>query len=185
MKFKFVNPTQSIELMTLRFPLLRKMIFFYYKPIVSREISLGKIQKEDHVLCIGGGPFPCTALLIHHFTGATVTVIDNNNSCCNASKGLLKVLKLDHKVKVKCMEGMDVSAEAFDVIHLASQIMPKEKIFNKLRESSRKGGKILVRIPKKSLSNGYDNFTYSEENLSHFESQPFYSNIKKTLLYNI
>ena len=65
-----VRITQQIEYWAAANPLVYQLAALYYKDIIRREITLAQIGPSDHVLCIGGGPCPFSAILLHQFTGA-------------------------------------------------------------------------------------------------------------------
>ncbi len=182
MNFQFVNPTKNLENVMRKTKFLQNVILAYYKPIVEKEVCLSDARYSDKILCVGGGYFPCTAILFHKLTGATVTVIDNDKGAIEKSTELIESLGLKNKVIVKYTDGVDVSGEAFDVIHIAMQISPKETVFKRIHSTMRKESKILVRTPKEHLERGYQPF---KEICAQMKSvkQPFFSNIDKTMLY--
>ena len=98
--------TQSIEYLAGRSRLVYALMGLYYKSIIRQEAHLAGISSKDKILCIGGGPCPYTAILLHKLTGAPVTVIDNNRFCVQKSLGLIKRLNLQDEIKVLCSEGM-------------------------------------------------------------------------------
>ncbi len=179
---QFVNPTKNLEHLMSKSSILQNIILSYYKPIVEKEVRLSSPKKDDKILCVGGGYFPCTAILFHKLTGATVTVIDNDKDAIEKSKILVKKLGLDEKVIVTLTDGVDISGKDYDVIHIAMQISPKETVFKKIHSTMRKDCKILVRTPKEHLERGYQPFREICEHLTSVK-QPFFSNIDKTMLY--
>ncbi len=182
MAFKFVNPTKIIENTMCKTKLLQNLILTYYKPIVKKEVELSNAQHHNKILCVGGGYFPCTAILFHKLSGATVTVIDNDMDTIIKSTKLIKSLGLSEKVIVKYTDGIDVFAHDFDIIHIAMQISPKEKVFKHIHSNMRKDAKIMVRTPKEHLHRGYQPFKDICEQMSDV-TMPTFSNIEKTRLY--
>ncbi len=179
MGFKFVNITKKIEKSTTYNILFRSITLSYYKKIVKREIRLGFISKEDNVLCIGGGYFPATAILIAKIVGCNVTVVDNDIETIKVAKVAINKCKINDKVNVEFIDGIEVNASKYDVVTIANQISPKNVVYNQIKNTI-DSGRILVRKPKKHLLKGYD----EEELLTTTSSikQPFYSNIERTLL---
>lgn len=182
MAFQFVNGTKLLENTLRQNTILQSAMFCYYCPIVKREVMLCKANKSDKILCVGGGCFPCTAILFHQLSGATITVIDNDAHCVSVSQKLIKQLGLENSVIVKLTDGKDVSGADFDIVHIAMQISPKEVVFDQVRSTMRKDTKILVRTPKQHLERGYHAFK-SAINHKGFIKQPKFSNIEKTVLY--
>ncbi len=182
MAFEFVNITQVIEKFTTRNKMMQRFMLAYYRPIVEKEARLARVRREDAILCVGGGYLPCTAILFHKITGANVTVIDNDKKAIRVSKEVIAKMGLSEQVKVVHTDGVDISSENYDLVHIAMQISPKEKVFKRVHDTMFEKGKILVRTPKEHLERGYQPFrTICEQ--KGFVTQPLFSNIEKTRLY--
>lgn len=182
MSFKFVDITKVIENITSRNSIMRKIMLSYYAPIVKKEVLLANVKSSDHVLCIGGGYLPCTAILFHKLSKAKVTVIDVDKDAITSAKVIINQLQLEDKVIVKHADGIDIASEHFDVIHIAMQITPKEEVFKKIHASMSSHAKILVRTPKEHLERGYQPFKHICEQHASVK-QPSFSNIGITSLY--
>lgn len=152
---KFVDLTQKVERVACRSPLFFKLTTAYYTSMVFREIQCAGITKTDHVLCVGGGPCPHSAILIHSMTGAKVTVIDNDESSVRCSRKLLKRKGVSDQISVFHQDGLSLDPSGFSVIHIAAQITPKEEVFRYLWENADDGCIILMRLPKKKLMKFY------------------------------
>lgn len=181
MKKRITNITQMIENILSNNYFLQKLMYAYYRPIVKREVSLLRIKPEDRLLCIGGGNFPCTAILINEITGNKVTVIDNDIECVNKSKCLVKKLGLEGMIKIKHKEAENFNYNYFDVVCVAMQISPMNKVFNNIYLKSKRK-RILIRIPKEKIKKSYCPF-YNVCNCKSKVKQPFFSNIRCTKLY--
>ncbi len=175
--FKFVNITKVFEKNTGSF-LFKNITLFYYKKIVKREIKLGNINSSSNVLCIGGGYFPATAILVSKLTKAKVTVIDNDSSTIDLARKRINKMKLD--IDVVNIDGSKIDASGYDIVLIANQVSPKDVVVAQTLDTINKG-KVLVRTPKKGLSKGY--FKESLKETTNYIKQPFYSNIERTLMY--
>lgn len=142
---KFLEKTLSV------FPILINIYGLYYKNIVCKEIILGCISCKDKVLCIGGGPLPCTALEIARNTGAQVIVIDNDPKAVMIAKKIISKLDMSDKVKVMHADGQQINPSGFSVIHLANQACPRNKILYNIWQKAPRGTRILMRNPHQSL----------------------------------
>lgn len=180
MKFQFVDSTKVLEKLSGKLSCSRTLMLTYYQPIVKKEVALSHAQTKDEVLCVGGGYFPCTALLFHMLSGAKVTVIDNDPKAVAFSQKLVESMGYGEGVTVMHCDGLSTVAESFDIVHIAMQVSPKEAVFQHLQGSLKENAKILIRTPKDHLQRGYQPFQgFSERCVK----QPFFSNIGKTLLY--
>ncbi|NLK75278.1 MAG: hypothetical protein GX288_08330 [Clostridiales bacterium] len=147
--------TKILERLAAKHTPIYRMVSLYYKRLVQEEVALAKVQPTDKVLCIGGGPCPFSGILLHEYTGAHVTIIDNDESCVQISKGLIEKLGYGKYIEVLYSDGNNISPEDYSVIHMAVQVSPMDQVFCHLKQGCRFGAKILVRLPKKSLTNFY------------------------------
>lgn len=182
MSFQFVNPTKIMEKIAGGTTVFQNIMLAYYKPIVKKEVELANVKNTQQVLCVGGGYFPCTAILFHLLSNATVTVIDIDNDAVQYSQKLVKKLGLEDKVIVKHANGLECSGQGFDIVHIAMQVSPKEEVFVNLHGNMNHKCKLLVRTPKQHLERGYQPFS-SLISVKDSVKQPSFSNIEKTLLY--
>lgn len=127
----------------------------YYKSLVKDEVALANIKSTDKVLFIGGGQCPFSGILLHEYTGARVTIIDNDDYCVRMSRELIQDLGYSDVIDVLHSDGKDISPEDYSVIHIAVQVSPMEQVFSNLKKGCSKGAKILVRLPKRTLTKFY------------------------------
>lgn len=144
--------TKKIEILIVYFPFLVKIFSNYYKELVTREVILGDISSDDRVLCIGGGPVPCTALEIARITGARVEVIDNDPSAVRFARIIIERLGMKRKVGVKIADGRDVEPGEYSVVHIARQAYPHDLIVRNIMDNINPGSKVLIRKRKKNFN---------------------------------
>ncbi|WP_026895271.1 nicotianamine synthase family protein [Clostridiisalibacter paucivorans] len=135
------------------------MYELYYKNVVKNEIRLARVEDKDNILCIGGGAVPCTALQMAMETGAKVHVIDIDPIAVYNAKNLINKKGLSHRIQVSNKNGQEIDIRDYDVIHVALQVSPKEKVLENLWKKARKGTKIVVRMPKKGLNYFYSSLS--------------------------
>jgi protein-L-isoaspartate O-methyltransferase len=121
----------------------------YYRNVIKKEIELAGITKKDHILCIGGGICPFSAILFHQITGAKVTVIDNNEKCVPKAKLMINRLGIGEKVRILHQDATGTDVNDYTVIHFALQVSPMEKAFATIEKQAVSGTRLLVRRPKK------------------------------------
>jgi len=145
--------TKVIESAATKVPGSLKLFNPYYETIVSDEISIANIGADDHVLIIGGGPVPTTAMLIHEKTNAKVTVIDHDKNV------VPKALKCIHKQcsnrEIRVMHGCvkDFDLSIYSVIHVAKQVSPKACVLKHILKHAKKNTRILVRFKETEKTN--------------------------------
>lgn len=171
--------TQSIEDIAIRNKMIYFLFSFYYRWMVKREAYLANINEQDKILCIGGGYCPYTAILLHKYTKADVTVIDNDSMCIEKSKEFINDMGLN-RIKVKLCDGTCVSCCDYTVIHIAMQISPKEVVLNEMIKRAQDGTRILIRRPKEGFKKLYSPISENKIGVIKHVKHGFLSNVDKT-----
>lgn len=153
--------TKSLEMNFAKSDLLVKLCRIYYRNIVKNEVKLAGIRSCDKILCIGGGPIPCTAIEMANQTRAKVHVIDLDCNAVECARRIVSRLGLEDQIVVEQGKGEKVDVEPYNVFHVALQVSPKEEVLDHLWSNSKAGDRILVRMPKKELRAYYSNVSDS------------------------
>ena len=172
------NFTYKIEDAARKQSFVYKYACKYYQEVIEKEIALGDITSLDNILCIGGGICPFSAILFHQLTGASVTVIDNNQSCVPKAREVINQLGIGGKVQILHQDGNDIDASGYSVIHFALQVFPMEQVFESIEKQAKPGTKLLVRRPKKQLGAIYSAFDSSSSKCTIHKAR----NIGSTIL---
>ncbi len=175
--------TKNLEKTVLYFPFLINHFRAYYRGIVKNEICLGKICSRDNVLCIGGGPLPCTALEIAEKTGAIVEVIDNDPNAIELASQIIRRLNLEDRVKVTYGDGQTFDVSCFSVVHVALQARPQDKILWNVMKKASEGTRILMRRPKDNLESFYSKLPKDCLLINNNMIKQYNYTIKETLLF--
>lgn len=146
--------TRQIEQLAVSSRLIYSAVSLYYRQMVQREAELAGIGPQDRVLCIGGGICPYTAVLLHQYTGAQITVVDNDRTCVEECCRFLRRLGMK-QIGVHCADGQDVDCRDYTVIHLALQICPREEVLRNVLARAPEGARVLVRVPKGCVAGLY------------------------------
>lgn len=149
--------TYKIENQAIKTGIVYKIACEYYRSVIQNEISLANITEKDHILCIGGGICPFSAILFHQLTGAKVTVIDNNAACIPKAKEAISRLNISEKVKVfhQFGDSSELVFSDYTIVHLAVQVCPMKDVFSTVKKKISPQTKLLVRRSKKQLSSMY------------------------------
>ncbi|WP_176762009.1 class I SAM-dependent methyltransferase [Natronincola ferrireducens] len=143
--------TRELEKVFAQFPATSSILSLYYKNMVGKEIHMGNICKNDKVLCIGGGSFPCTALQIAQRTGAYVEVIDIDPIAIKNARRVVASLHMEKNIKIIEGRGQEIDPSRFSVIHIARQACPHIEILNNILNRASNGARILMRSNKNHL----------------------------------
>jgi protein-L-isoaspartate O-methyltransferase len=175
--------TGIVEQMAAKSRLVYRGLVLYYKELVRAEVELGRINSSDRVLCIGGGPCPISAVLMHEFTGALVCVIDNDNQSVMQAREFVQSLGYEHSIHIEYSDGREIAPQDYDVIHLAAQVSPLEQVLQHVREHSREETRILVRLPRERLEHLYEIGDRAAFNQYHAKTDHRWRNVDCTALF--
>ena len=179
--------TYKVESLAAKAGVVYRLACHYYQDVIRKEAVLANITRDDHILCVGGGMCPFSAILFHQLTGAKVTVIDNKTACIPKAKGVVDRLGLREYVRVLCRDGADtqLSLSEYSVVHLALQVSPMEHVFSQVEKGVLPGTKLLVRRPKKTLDSAYSRLRLPNALLARcpYTTHKKARNIGSTLLY--
>lgn len=175
--------TKEVEKISSFFPQLIHLYRIYYKDVIEKEIALGEVSREDNILCIGGGPFPSTAIEIAYKTGANVSVVDCDPSAVKCAKRVIKMLKLNNKIKIIEAKGQEIDPSSFSVIHMALQVFPKDEILVNILSKASQGCRILVRSPQEKLKSCYSDLCEEYQCKACKSICQSKTTMKNTLLY--
>ena len=179
------NFTQKIEFLATKLNLIYKIASSYYFEVIRYEVALGGINKNDHILCIGGGFCPFSAILFHQMTGAKVTVIDYNSECIHKSQKFIEKKGLSEDIKFFCKNGCcpEIDYDEYTVIHFAMQVSPLEFVLNEVKKRILPGTKMLIRRPKDILNSLYSPLPIEKFGFSYCIDHKQAVNIGSTYLY--
>ncbi len=131
------------------------------------EGRAAELGPNSHVLFVGSGPFPETALSLHHEFGCRVTCIDYNPEAVVLSSRLLKAMQLEDKIQVFFRDACDFSFEGYTHIWLAALARPKRQILERVCSTADQQLTVVCRTV-----NGLRQFLYESANdvvLEHFD----------------
>ena len=191
MPHRIIHITRAIEYLAVKSKLFYWLASHYYRNVIQNEIALANITHNDHVLCIGGGVCPFSAILFHQITGAKVTVIDNCENCIREAQHIIDRLGLSDHVHAIWQDGSTInfSLSEFSIVHFALQVFPMNAVFPKVKKQVIPGTKLLVRRPKEAFNKVYSQLTDSLQNCWRLPKQTAFithqkaCNIGSTLLY--
>lgn len=147
--------TLWLEAFCCRFPLLSPFFRHYYHKAVDNEVRLGDISSTDHVLCIGCGPLPVTAMEIARRTGARITAVDICPMAVKWARRAVERNKLSHLVQVQKADGRKVNPRGYTVVHVARQVCPQQCVLDNILARCGNKVRVIVRTPHACLEKFY------------------------------
>jgi hypothetical protein len=136
-------------------------LFFFcyalpYRGLVRREVVLARIVPCDHVLVIGCGALPFTAVLVARMTGARITAVDFDPVAVADARRVIERLGLGTQISVIQADAARDPLPEADVALVALQAAPKDAIHHNLARSlPTSRGRALYRLPRRGLEGEY------------------------------
>ncbi|WP_017471685.1 class I SAM-dependent methyltransferase [Amphibacillus jilinensis] len=137
--------TKKIEGLTAKTGIGWLLFKVYYTRKVMREINCANICEKDHVLCVGGGAIPCTAILIAQQTNANVTVVDHDSVMIRLAQSFVKRLGILNSIQFIHANGETFCYQPYSVIHVARQVDPQEEVITGISKTACEQTRIIIR----------------------------------------
>lgn len=115
-----------------------------FKDLISNELNLLKDQSFESVLFIGSGPFPITAIFLHHYTNKVIDCLEIDQKAADISNEILKKLGLQDKIRIHVGDGCVFDLSKYDIVLNALLAKPKGGILKNIRLTNT-NAKILCR----------------------------------------
>jgi len=110
-----------------------------------RESRIFDISNSNHILHIGCGAYPVTAITLSKNNGCRIVGIDRNLKSVKKAIEIVKRMNLHDKIKIKHGDGSNYPISDFDTIIISSCSTPKKPILENIFENAKKNSKIIVR----------------------------------------
>jgi hypothetical protein len=116
-----------------------------YRSLAGHEAKLAGIGPGDHVLFIGSGPFPITAIEYVRQTGCRVTCVEQLAEAVETSAIILRHLGLDQQIATAHARGQNYNMADHSVILVGVLAEPKDLILRRLDKHADASCRILCR----------------------------------------
>lgn len=141
----FLKSRQGRELFLNNPDNITQVYLLRYRELARNEVNLGQIQSEDRVLFIGSGPFPISAIEMVRQTNCQVTCLECLEEASLISRDIVQHLGFEKYLKIFHANGTDVNCSDYNVILVGVLAQPKQALFDRIHNTSRKRAKILCR----------------------------------------
>ncbi len=121
------------------------LLYKRFVTLLRKEINLGSINKQDHVLFIGSGPIPITAILMHQFSSARVDCGEKNSASADLSKKVINKLGYTDSINIINQEGVDIDCSQYSVILVALLAKPKDALLKSIWSKCKSNTRIICR----------------------------------------
>lgn len=123
----------------------RYLLYRRFVKLIKNEIKLADIKKDNHVLFIGSGPLPISAILVNKFTSCQVVCVEKNKNRATISCQVLDSLGLSEKIKVINDNGKKLKENNCSVVIIALLAKPKSDILDNIFKKTMTGTRIVCR----------------------------------------
>lgn len=120
-----------------------------YEKIVGEkyknESQTFDIANSHHILHIGCGSYPVTALTLAKRNGSKIVGIDNNQKIIKLANKIVRNKHLQDMVKITYGDGTNYPVDMFDTIIISGCTFPKMQILDHVLSTAKSQSKIIVR----------------------------------------
>ncbi|MBN2065396.1 MAG: class I SAM-dependent methyltransferase [Candidatus Thermoplasmatota archaeon] len=111
----------------------------------KRESRTFDITDSHHILHIGCGAYPITALTLAKMNGSKIVGIDNNQKAIRLANEIVRNQQLDDRVTITYGDGTTYPVNLFDTIIISGCSSPKMQILDHVINTAKPQSKIIVR----------------------------------------
>lgn len=119
---------------------------------MQSEIQLLHIVSSEKVLHLGCGAFPSAAIAIATEKKTQVVGIDNNSIVVKLARLCIKKKGLSHLVTIVYGDGVQYQISDFDVIYIAINVWPIDRVLLHLAQTMKPTARILCKGAHQDIS---------------------------------
>jgi ubiquinone/menaquinone biosynthesis C-methylase UbiE len=134
-----------LEIFAAKLNLFDALLTKWRKPWLSREIQMLNILPSEKVLHLGCGAFPSATIFIAKERKVHVVGIDNNYITMKLARSYIKKKNLSDLVTIEYGDGTYYQVRDFDVIYIAINVWPIDKVLFLLAQTMKPTARILCK----------------------------------------
>jgi len=123
------------------------------KPVLSHEIQMLNIIPSEKVLHLGCGAFPSATISIAKEKKTHVVGIDNNYIAMKLARSQIKKKNLSDFVAIEYGDGTNYPVQDFDIIYIAINVWPIDKVLFHLAQTMKPTARILCKGSYQDINN--------------------------------
>jgi precorrin-6B methylase 2 len=117
-----------------------------YRDIVTKEIALAHLTKDEKALVIGGGSLPATPVLLALHTGATIVAIDKDRNAVKEATQFVRTHHLEKNLRVVYADGLLFPLEPYDVIFVLYGVKQPETMLQRIASQISEKTRVVLRV---------------------------------------
>ncbi len=134
-----------LEMLAVKMNLFDALLTKWRKPVLSLEVQMLNIIPSEKVLHLGCGAFPSATILIAQQKEAHVVGIDNNHIAVRLARSCIQRKALSNRVTIEHGDAMYYRVLDFDVIYIAINVWPIDKVLKHLAQTMKPTARILCK----------------------------------------
>jgi len=151
----FPGLIRKLEILGSAWPLLGKAYRrLFYARMLKYEISSSRVMPGMHVMHVGCGPLPMTAMELAR-QGLRVTAADLEPEALARAEKVLIRAGLEDRVRLLNACGTILDFSGYDAVWLSLHVRPMDRILERVMHMVRPGARIIFRDPRKILCRYY------------------------------
>ena len=129
-----------------KFQVVSALYLDLYREIVSKEVGLLQLTKNEKILVIGGGSLPATPMLIAMTTGARIDLIDKDPEAVATGQQFIRTYHLEDKLKLINANGLRYPMATYNVIIILYGVKQPEKVLEYIASQVSEKTRIILRV---------------------------------------
>ena len=131
-----------------------KIAKLYEKYIGSqyeKEIDAFNLKNHKHILHIGSGAYPISALTLSKNNGVKIVGIDRSSFSVDLAKKVIRQKKLENKIEIVNSNGLTFPVDDFDLIVVSGCSVPKIPVLEHVFKNAKKDTRFIIREGEQTL----------------------------------
>lgn len=134
-----------LEILAVQITFFDSLLTRWRQPIMMSEIQMLHIDSSENVLHLGCGAFPSAAIAIATKKKTHVVGIDNNSIAVKLARLCIKKKGLSSLITIEYGDGVHFQVSDFDVIYLAINVWPIDRVLLHLGHTMKPTARILCK----------------------------------------
>jgi precorrin-6B methylase 2 len=135
-----------VEKVGSKFEVVSALYLELYRDIVTKEIALARLTKNEKALVIGSGSLPATPALLAVSTGAAVLSIDKDHAAVTAATQYVRGHHLEKKLTIVHADGLEYPMASFDVIFVLYGVKQPEAMLEYIASQITEETRVVLRV---------------------------------------
>lgn len=133
-----------VEKIACQFPIIQSLYIKPYRSMIKQELSMFSFPTNSHVLVIGCGSLPATALALDELYPVTIDCVDIDTDAVNNAKSVLSTMKKEN-ITVHQKNGLDCSIDTYDIVYLLYGIQDQITMLKHISKNLKNTSYVLFR----------------------------------------